>query len=444
MKRIFCIVITVLLLLCGCEHALPEKNDLEENKTSFTMAGELLTAQASIVSGNRLFFHDNGYLSYLNFETEKTFVMCPDPLCLHDGDKNVESECRAITFSDGHESVLVDGNEIWFHAWAYKKRSDGMYDRVLQLRMMDLETMELKIYLEDNTVIFREFWRYDGKTYLSYPEAVTDEQGRISYTGGNICRLEKNGKLTVVLESVDQLAWRIANVDESGLYVANINGVYRTDAEFSYLEPVDEGYDGDIMDGYAYYLERTDEKQTSEGDSVDVEIEKEFSRLGTSVSVYRLMRRKLDGTTEPEELYRPVAGMVDTLAMNPKLFFLDKENGLVYLMPLELTHQGSLLWEEDNPLLMQQMNITKPILTNVYSQTNGKLIELNPETGESRVVLKDTGWDIVNLYGVKDGKVLAEFILYDTEELFQMRKNGELSGSSFAYRRKGAMELNID
>jgi hypothetical protein len=113
-------------------------------------------------------------------------------------------------------------------------------------------------------------------------------------------------------------------------------------------------------------------------------------------------------------------------------------------MPLELTHQGSLLWEEDNPMTMQHMNITKPILTNVYSLTNGKLIELNPETGETRVVLSDTGWDIVNLFGVNDGKVLAEFKLYDTEELFPMRETGELTGSSFDYRWKGSMEFNIE
>ncbi|MBE6659703.1 MAG: hypothetical protein E7604_14845 [Ruminococcaceae bacterium] len=451
MKRIICFLITALLLFSGCNNTLTAETsgqtemDETNGSSTFTIAGELLTSQSIFVSGNQLFFHDNGYLSYLNFETGKTFVMCPDPLCLHGGDKKVDSECRAITFDDGHESVLVDGNEIWFTAWSYKKRSDGMHDRVLQLRMMDLKTMDLKIYLEDNTIIFREFWRYDGKTYLSYPNQITDEQGRVSYNGGNICRLEKNGKLTVVLESSDNHPyWSIVNVDESGLYVLSSDGVYRTDEEFSYLEPVDEGYSGEIMNGYTYYLEKTDEKQTAKGDTADVEIEEEFSLLDTSATVYRLMRRKLDGNSEPEELYKPVFGMNHTLAMNPKFFYLDHKRGLVYLIPLELSHQGSLLWEEDDPMTMQQMNITKPILTNIYSLTNGKLIELNPDTGETRVVLSDTGSDIVNLFGVKDGKVLAEFKLYNADELIRLKQSGENMSSSMDYRWKGSMELNID
>ena len=92
-KTFLCAALALMVLLCGCRQTSEPISGDESKESSFTMAGELLTAQASFVSGTRLFFHENGYLSYLNFDTGNTLVLCPDPLCLHDGDKKVDSEC---------------------------------------------------------------------------------------------------------------------------------------------------------------------------------------------------------------------------------------------------------------------------------------------------------------------------------------------------------------
>ncbi len=440
-KRMLAAALLAAMTIAGCGSGdIPEKNPVED-APAFEREGELLAASASFMADGRLYFHDNGYLSYLNLAAGTQNVLCTDPLCLHDGDQYIYSECPAITFETDRGQVLVDGGEVWFTAWGYKERADGMADRFLQLHKLDLESGKKTVYLEESEALTLPFWRYAGETYLSLPSEHTDEKGKITQYGGSICRLEKNGSLTVLLEDPDRENWRLAGVDESGLYVSGTSGLYRTGKDFSKLEPVPIEGRGIIRGGYVWWLEMTDEKQTAEGDKPDVEIAEEFSVLDGRGHVFRLMRRKLDGSSEAEELYRPVYGLPSTTAPDPSTFWIDPDSGLVYLVPLELSHLGSLLWEEDNPFIIKNMGLTKPIMTNFYTMTGGRLVELNPETGEARDILTGSGADIVNLYGVKDGKVYAEFKLYEPDRLKELKKEGQAQGSRMDYRWKGSMEV---
>jgi len=447
MRKAFLCAALAALLLSGCE-TNPENNDNidapKDRLIRFEQHGELTASASSYYSNGFLYYHENGYLSYMNVETGATNTLCWDPLCLHD-EQHIYSTCPAITFDDGFLRVLEDDGMVWFTAWDYIERSDGFSDMVYQLRSLDIKTNKLTVYFEKNDVRFFDFWRYNGNTYITMPQVYTDEEGRIYTRGGALCRLEKNGTLTTLMAAEKETDnWTLCAVDENGLYVMNTQTgeCFRTDEQFAHKEAVSGKMNGNLYDGYVYYLERTDNKQTAEGKTVDVEIMEDFSVLDYKTTEYRLMRCAVDGDAEPEELYSPVRMPESNITTETQVFWIDRDNGKIYIVPCDLVWKDYILWEETSPVITQQMQVTKPILTNIFSVTNGRLVELDPETMQTRDILYDTGSDIVDIYAITDGKIAAEFKLYDPAQIRELQERGELQSSRLDYRYNDVIDLD--
>ena len=446
-KLCYILMLALFLILTACDsqggEGTGEQTD-EGTSFSFEQHGELLTSSASYYENGFLYYHEDQHLYYMNVETGAADVLCWDPLCLHE-EANIYSTCKAITFDDGWLRVIADDGMIWFTAWDHIPRSDGFSDRVYQLRCLNVETNELTVYFEKNDIQFFDFWRYNGNTYISMPQVYTDEEGRTYTRGGALCRLEKNGSLTTVLAVGDDFDdWKLCSVDKNGLYVKNAQtGAYfRTDETFEPREAVSVSMSGDIYDGYVYYLERTDNKQTVEGKTVDVEIMEDFSVLDGRMTEYCLMRCSIEGDSAPEVVYSPVRMPEANTTSTTRVFWIDRENGKIYIVPCELTWKDYILWEETDTFAMQQMQINKPILTNIFSYTNGRLVVLDLKTMEARDVLCDTGSDIVDIYAITNGKIAAEFSLYDPVRIRELQEKKELQSSHLEYRYNGVMPLD--
>lgn len=445
MKKLICVILAILLLLCGCDQNLTENpresehtDTISENRfTGDTLP--LITAKSGFCSDGYLYFIDSGWLSFTILKSGQTQVLCFDPLCSHEVITS-ETTCFALANINDFESrVLVHDGKVWFTARTLSKTPGGT--EYTQLRSLDLDTMKLEVYLEKNELSITDFWFYGDEIYLSMPTVKEKEDGSIYYAGGSIYRLDKNDRLSTVLEDTEDAQFQLLASGDGCVYYSGKFGdgtVYKTTPDFSYTEAaavLPGVFNIQFYDGYVYYQKRTGNQQTTKCPPLEGEFDENISITDYTHSEVSLCRMKLDGTNKEELVYASMPIARSNVVLNHRNYHIDSETGLIYLVPLEVVCKGYTIWEPDS--LMLKMGASgKDILTGYFSITNGRLIVVNADTLKVVREYTDLGLDILDIYSIEDGKLMGNFASIDPEVLDEKG-----TGSQKIYEHSGLIDL---
>ena len=458
MKKMVLIYLAVLLFFSCAKSPAPPltmedvENEPAEPETVIARASETLPFLASseaYYSDGILYSTGNNLLLYTPLETGETRPLCFDPLCQHEYD----GTCTARVNHPKSRMIVKDGM-CWFTAMTATKVIGEV--SVCQLRAIDVASGKVRILYEQEQDIL-DFWLLGDTVYLSSTTAETntepDGNSRIEITGYPVLRLDKNGSTTTVIDDPDGMQPVLVGSDGGAVYYrSKVSGgsLYAADYGFQKSIPVFEPETGSwnltFFDGWLYYIRRTDRTAVPENDEeIEGEFDEELSfTSGGTARICELVRRGPGG--EEEILCEAVPTPKYNAGEEARLFRIDREAGIMYYVPLDLSYCGSVVWElnaEEKAFHAQFGTIhEKPILTKKFSQTGGRLVRLDLDTLEARDVLTDCGADIVDLYAVEEGRVWARFELYDIDEIKAKMAAGVKSDSRLTYAHTGSEEID--
>lgn len=446
MRRFILTLTSALLLLCGCENrTTPNKSqsDAVTNPTTYEWSSEMLpliTAKSGFTSDGYLYFVDNGWLNFTILKTGQTQVLCLDPLCSHE-ERTSEITCFALSnMSDMASRVLVHDGKVWFTATTIPQKLGA--PEYIQIRSLDLDTMKLEVYLEKNELSITDFWFLGDEIYLSMPTVKEQENGGMSYSGGSIYRLNKNDKLTMVLEDTEDIQFQLLASGEGCVYYEGKFGdgtIYKTTPDFSYTETVavlPGVFNIQFYNDYVYYQRRTKNSQSAECPAVEGDFDENISIINFAHSEVALYRMKLDGSSTEELVYASMPIPRSNAVLNHRNYHIDSETGLIWLVPLEVSCKGYTIWKPDS-MMLQMGAGGKDILTGYFSVTGGRLIVVNADTLEIVREYTDLGVDVLDIYSIENGQLMGNFASIDPAVL---EEKG--AGSQKIYEYSGVIDLD--
>ncbi len=446
MKKIL-ILMAAAVMLVSCGRNVNTDTDTPDSEPAFS--GETLpfqTAKNGYYSDGRLYYSDNSFVRYINLSTGEDRVLCYDPLCSHDNETvTADCECIAYCAEDGFTGrVLAEDGRVWFLASEPASMLPGDFTTYYQLRCIDLDDMSLSVYLRTNEMHIYDFWMYSGEIYLSMPRQETDENGRISYMGGSIYRMEKSGKLTMVLEDTDSDQLQLLASGEGCVYYNAKFGsgeLYRAESDFSGSEAVltlNGVYNIRISGDYVYYMKKTGNSYRLQCEPVDRDFDAEVSYTELAGNEYGLYRMNLSDLTE-ETVYASMPQVRSNTVLNYCTYQIDEPGGLIWLTPLDPAYIGYGIWDPD--FWMMQMGAGgKSVLTGIFSETNGRILALDMNTLEPAAEYSIPGWDVLDIYAVENGRVMGLFRMTDAEKLNGIHETDGLN-SRWEYDAYGAFAL---
>lgn len=452
MKKLL-ILLTALLLLTSCTNDTAvglSGTETPQNESDYFTGDtlEFLAASSGFCADGRLYSCSGGFVRYMNLETGEERVLCYDPLCSH-GNAEITNDCECVAYhaQDGFLSrVLADDGKVWFLA-DVSSGLPGDFTRYFQLRCIDLEDMSLSVYLQKNEMYIYDFWKYGDDIYLSMPREIKDENGRISYSGGSIYRLGNNGKLTMVLEDTDDVQFQLLASGEGCVYYCGKFGsgtIYKTTPDFAYTETAAElnsVYNIRISGGYIYYMKKTGNSYRLDGEALEGDFDEDVSNRFLAGNEYALYRRREESDAE-EIVYASMPQVRSNSVLNLCAYCVDAEDNRIYLTPLDMTYEGYAVWEQ-NAMMMQMGASGKDVLTQIFSETNGRILALDCETLETAAEYTVPGVDVLDICGVKNGRLTGQFRLKNVDELKKIWETDGLN-SKWEYDQYGVTELNED
>ncbi|MBQ4575620.1 MAG: hypothetical protein IJA85_10585 [Clostridia bacterium] len=453
-KLIF--ILTMLILLCGCA-GNSDKNttdsDGDAEKIDIAIGGgtlPLLTAKESGYSTGQVYFSEKSFINYLNIDTGEERILCFDPLCDHNDDPvTTDCECPAYHAVSGFLSrILVDKNRVWFTAEVSASGKPGDFTRYTQLRCIDLDDMSLKVYLEKNEVGIYDFWKYGENFYLCMPSEQMSDNGDRYYAGGSIYRLEKNGKLTLVLEDSQNIQYELLASGEGCIFYRGKFGsgeIYRAKEDFSGSEKVaalSGVFNIRFHDDCIYYMKKTGESYRLEGNAVEGDFDTEISNTFIAGNEYALFRRKIGDDTE-ELVYGSMPQVSSNAVINRCSYYIDAAENMIWLTPLQPSHCGDIIWEQD--LSMMQMGASgKDVLTQIFSSTSGKLVAIDCDTLEVVGEMSGLDYDVMDICVVNNRKLIGQFRLMNVDRLKELNAAGVKMNSRWEHDYYGILELEGD
>ncbi|MBR4896302.1 MAG: hypothetical protein IKZ41_07735 [Clostridia bacterium] len=461
MKKTVLLLLVLLVLLPSCSKEPPSQtisispHDRQEETETPTEAIDRASETLPFLASSEAYYSDGtlystggNLLLYTPLETGEARPLCFDPLCQHE----YAGACTARVNHPKSRMIVKDGM-CWFTAMTATKTIGDV--SVCQLHAMDVASGKVRVLYEQEQDIL-EFWLLGDTVYLSSTTAETntepDGNSRIEITGYPVLRLDKYGSTTTVINDPDGMQPVLVGSDGGAVYYrSKVSGgsLYAADYGFQKSIPVFEPETGSwnltFFDGWLYYIRRTDRTAVPENDEeIEGEFDEELSfTSGGTARICELVRRGTDG--EEEILCEAVPTPKYNAGEETRLFRIDRDAGILYYVPLDLSYRGSVVWElsaEEKAFHAQFGELhDKPILTKQYSQSGGRLTALDLVTMESRDVLSDCGADIVDLYAVEDGRVWARFELYDVEEIKAKMAAGVKSDSMLTYAYTGSEDI---
>lgn len=426
MKRLCILLLCALALLLsmtGC-HREAEKETIP-----------LLTAQNSYFADDRLYFCSDNYLSYYHLPTGDIRILCSDPLCSHKFNEDplhANSECPALCRrNDSFSNILVDEGRIWFLATVYPNGEDAPARH--QLRTIDLNDMSLQVYLEDNEGFIERFWKHGEDLYLLMQPYASDTENE------HLFRMGLDGEL----EEIHPSPCTLLSSTAGGFYIHfwSAEKIQFTDNSFSSFTEVItlplHSYNLQIHGEYLYYRQRTGEKVQVEGIVPEGEFDERYSRTADSMGIFTLCRVRLDGSGQEEVVY-------DAMPALDGCYYIDPNDGTIYVTPLDFACKGYKIWEAQ-PSFAAALGITKPILTNVFTRTGGRLIAIDPVTLEQKTILSGGDVDILAIYAIRDGQILGRFRITDPDRLLVLHgeeNNAAKMGARWEYSYYGSLSFD--
>lgn len=450
MKKTLCIILMTMMILCSCNQTPQIGNPDDTAESIFT--GEtipLVRARNAFYADGSLYYCKNNFMRFTMLESGHDQVLCFDPLCSHDDQTLLlDCLCPAVCFQDSLLArVLVDDRKAWFLATVFPEAESEKAVRY-QLRCMDLDSMKTKIYLEKNEMRIWDFWKYGDDIYLLMATPKNREDGTLSTSGGDIYRLDGT-KVELLYASPGGKRASLLGSGPDSLYFTTDGIVQQASPDFSLIADASDylptfGVNQQIYGGYVYYQKKTGNIKSIDGMMTEGDYDE-------NVSTYRsggyheaaLYRRKIGDDGMEELVYTPM--LYPDEFMKECNYFIDPSNGTIYLVPLDTVCVGYTVWEE-KVSVAAAMGITKPILTNVFSSSNGRLVAVDPVTLEAQDVISDADVDVLDIFAVEGKKVMGKFKLNNIEKLMELKENYDgrhnSVSSSLDYEYYGAVSLD--
>ena len=461
MKKTVLLLLVLLVLLPSCSKEPPSQtisispHDRQEETETPTEAIDRASETLPFLASSEAYYSDGtlystggNLLLYTPLETGEARPLCFDPLCQHE----YSGTCTARVNHPKSRMIVKDGM-CWFTAMTATKAIGEV--SVCQLRVMDVASGKVRVLYEQEQDIL-DFWLLGDTVYLSSTTAETktepDGKTHIEITGYPVLRLEKNGSATAVIDDPDGMQPVLVGSDGGAVYYrSKVSGgaLYAADYGFQKSVPVFEPETGSwnltFYDGWLYYIRRTDRTANAENDEeIKGEFDEELSYTGGEAeTICELVRRGPSG--EEEILCEAVPMPKYNSGDETRLFRIDRDAGILYYVPLDLSCRGSVVWEmsaEEKAFHAQFGELhDKPILTKKFSTSGGRLVRLDLDTTVRKDVLSDCGADIVEIYAVENGRVWARFRPYDPGEIKARMAAGERSDSRLTFEYDGSEEI---
>ncbi len=360
--------------------------------------------------------------------------LCLDPLCRHT-DENCTA--RVIYYPSLAVTDGADGSPlVYFCDW--KIADNETHDIRGALYRFDFSTGKRTALIDGELERFSSFVLFGQDIYLptqsgDYGTAVW----RIRTDGSGLTKLYEDPEHTVGIAAVGEkdggrlLFW----VDVEDGYI-----LYVSPADFSEKTRLDENvmmFGNFISDGWFYYGRQSDETSpqlTGSAHPADKNHDKTADGeviLSQERTLYEYMRIPLDDpTVEPEF----VAGGVQQPNMLSRPVF--PANGKLYVIPYD-------------PVYLETIAVTASGLTGdiiddidpdrervevdyIISKSGGKLFEIDPETGEQRVI-ETPGFDPTSILGAGDGMLALTGTVTDGERVRERLEAEGVNSSHYTF-----------
>ena len=228
MKKLFCLLMVIAMLLCGCSTRVKPQIDISEKYYYMPTA-------VTFDNGSR-----GETLARFNVENGRITPLCPDPLCDHD------TECPFF----GVVNYTVDGDIIWFQRYMIDENTDY----ICQYDISNGKLRTLAKY-EDDGYSYAFKFGYLWKYFSHNDPTDNDLSVRISLSEENFDDPEK----------IDPSKIPFAQVGD--IYYYAVRGAYNspaTEVRAMYADLTDDWRVADDVfsmnftyyNGYVYYIEK--------------------------------------------------------------------------------------------------------------------------------------------------------------------------------------------
>ena len=443
MKKLFCIILLNLLLLSACTGeknavvldsdgnvnvvdrgnlpVLVSPNDtgeIETNQTAQWPSSEyrpLAKASTGSFCDGFLYYKDNSepYIRYINFKTGQSDLCCFDPLCDHGkvskGGINMASVCTALTTEN--QVFARQENE---HTILYTVRRVFKNEAMsAQIYRFDVNNNKMQLWAElPEGGYLNEMWFYGNELLVSLSRVGEAGEAGIFCVGDDGVRC--------VIPATETMPTLIGS-DQRGLIWRNLNNLYLTSTDFSATVLLTDNFKGQsrfYYDGYIYYREsNAEEAYDLPYMPYDGKYDENWSDSNTGTYTFFPMnwyRLSTEKDAVPELVYQ---GATES---SPDTFFIDTENGILYLQPLDPVYMGYYTYIDPylTPGAAQQMGFTgEPILYHKWLKAGGRVIAVDLGTLETHEVYNGLDGDITAMYGLTDGKLAVQYTVKDIEKI---------------------------
>ncbi|MBR4204839.1 MAG: hypothetical protein IKQ92_05110 [Clostridia bacterium] len=427
MKRIVCpplaaLLFALLLLLCSCakDEPLPE----------CVMSAE------RVVYGNRIYsvqsVEGKGvFLTYTEIgdEEQTVYVGCVDPLCSHD-----KNECAAFSNAPGSRIALVPQKKgfilYFFRTENFLRNPDDPsrgYGRRSDLLAMDMKTGKCSVVTSiPDMAGGLSYLLTDTHVYFTLNSLNMGIESDVQSV--NIWRAPlTGGELEQCTFGEDAMTdgYRIEHYEDGVFYYRRGETLCRTDDEFASEEIVMERLNNlwsiTIRDGWVYYTDERevvsvapDEPKPENYAHVYDYMIGEYPEALDAANICTLKRTKVDGSGTTEALTSGISTRADWCIVGSTL----------YCVPARFELRGSIEWSAP---------ASPNSLSYIWSETGGDLWATDLETGKTRAVFSDLGYDIQSITDAGNGRLLVSGKVYGIDDIKRHIEAEEIWSSELRY-----------
>ncbi len=384
-----------------------------------TCAESAIASRASFFYKGRMFRNINCGIGYTLLSDGSEHSICADPFCQH-SDKSCPAWC-----GDGSSCQIfvneVDGEFcVWFTVVDVKYDPPPI-ERKFGIYLYNMSTGKLTEMVSGIDEVIGNFIVLDGHIY--YGTSLLHSTGDGSSFANGASRIwsvpKDGGEPVLIYEGLDSETWdgehdsfELLSSGGGYLYFTNMKAVtaekavFRAIPDFSEITQLTEFGTmifPKVCDGSVYFLREVENvpvTYTREGGNVTFNL---------TYPVYDIVSASLK-TGQTKVIIENVDSMLNTSGVcveNGKIYYCVFSPK--YMRTYDYKSYGMTGAADDDTSALRTFDL---VVSN-----DGSVYEYDIATGNTRTALTDSGYNIYNIYGVSDGKILLHGFITDDSRL---------------------------